>query len=111
MKKSEFLAAVKGRTITFSWTPGFAPIEKGARHVDGLPESVKEVHPNQAHAWLREEFEPAVEPHPVLAAERERIRKIMHKEDETGLDFTKDFLDSSEWESWFESHPTEIFSC
>lgn len=111
MKKSEFLAAVKGRTITFSWTPGFAPIEKGARHVDGLPESVKEVHPNQAHAWLREEYEPSFEPHPALADEHERVRKIMRKEDETGTELTKEFLDSTEWESWFEDHPTEIFSC
>lgn len=48
MKKSEFLEAVKGCKVVFEWKPAFDLREKGQRTVEGLPESVKGVHVNQA---------------------------------------------------------------
>lgn len=110
MKKSEFLAAVKGRTVRVEWFAGWTPIERGAYHLEGLPESVKAVHPNQAIAWLREEFTPALEPHPSLESEWDRYDRFSTIEDETGYTLPEQ-CESHAWIHAFENHPTEVYRC
>lgn len=110
MKKTDFLAAVKGLTIRVEWRPGWTPVEKGAYEIVGIPESVKSVHTNQVLAWFREEFTPALEPHSSLESERRTYDRLTRIEDETGH-VPAEQCESYEWIDAFERHPTEVFHC
>ena len=110
MKKSEFLDAIRGCTITINHICGFTPDENGTIRIEGLPPEVSQVHKNQVRAWLLESFKPELRPHPYLAAEQHRFDKILEWEESTGLD-SPDFYEASEWCQWFENHPDMIFRC
>lgn len=110
MKKSEFLEAVKGCKVVFGWKPAFDLREKGQRTVEGLPESVKGVHVNQAFAWLSEEFAPQKLPHPNLKIEEARLFRHMDYEDETGFP-NPDTDETAQWVDWFYYHPYTAFQC
>lgn len=109
MKKSEFLEAVKDRTIKVEYH-ALQPCENGRRVMVGLPEEVQSVHVNQIYAWLKEEFQPELREHPDLKAEQDRYNRFEDCEDETGRR-DPDTTESKEWVDWYEQHPDEIFHC
>lgn len=113
MKKSEFLDAINGLTIKVSfYNSMFDENDRSAKaEIEGLPESLKEMHVNQVlsnlRAWCSDYCQ--TEDHPNLKAWDKEHARLFDQQSEGVVVADSAIDDAYIWQEWCEQHPTLIF--